>query len=257
VGDPVLELQGVEADLSFLKPWDIEIYTGGYELRRGPEGQKFLVHHWMTHRFAFGLYLEEMQGSGPIRIYCNGNLGEPLSLTAAHVLAGAGLHHRLLQQGCGILHAAYIVYRGRGILFAAPSQVGKSTQAALWQKFAGAEICNGDRALLFRRQGIWHAGGYIGCGSSGICKNQSVPLAAIVFLSQGKENLVRPVGAKEGLHGLLPGLETYHWSVEDIDLALSLAGELAAQVPMLHLSCTPDEGAVQTLKAYLEDRQLC
>ncbi len=251
-----LSISCQEADLSFLQDWEIELYTGAYEIRRG-QGRRFLLHHWMTHRFAFGLYLDELFGTDPLDLYCNEAIREPIRLTAAHFMGLAGLHHRLLQGSAGVLHSSYIAHKGKGILFAAPSQTGKSTQAELWRNYANAEIINGDRALLFCRDGLWHTGGYIACGSSGICRNESYPLQAIVFLEQGKENSIRLATGRERLHGLLTGLETFHWSVEDMDLAVSLAARIGAEVPILHFSCRPDEDAVRTLNQYLETMSLC
>lgn len=66
-----------------------------------------------------------------------------------------GLHHKLLQQDALVIHASYIEFMGRGILFLGPSGTGKSTQARLWNEHAGAPILNGDRALLRQKDGIW------------------------------------------------------------------------------------------------------
>lgn len=245
-----------EGDLSFLQEWETELYTGAYEIRR-KEGKRYLVNHWMTDRFAFALDLDGIYGREQLQLLCNKEMRKPISLTAAHFLGMVGLHHRLLQVGCAVVHASYITHNGKGILFAAPSQTGKSTQAELWRQYAGAEILNGDRALIFCRDGIWYAGGYIACGSSETCKNESYPLGGIVFLEQGKDNLIRPATAKERVCRLFAGMEKFHWSVEDTDLALALASRVGAEVPVLHYSCRPDEAAVYTLKRYLEEMSSC
>ncbi len=258
-GEPthsVYRIRCREADLSFLKDWEIELYTGAYEIRRA-QGRRFLLNHWMTYRYAFGLYLDELFGTEELCLYCNSEIQEPVCLSAAHFMGMAGVHHRLLQAGGAVLHSSYITHNGKGILFAAPSQTGKSTQAELWRKYAGAEILNGDRALLFQRDGIWHTGGYIACGSSGICRNESYPLQAIVFLKQGPENVIRPATGKEGIHGLITGMEFFHWCIEDMDVAISLATRIGSEVPILHFSCRPDEDAVDTLKHYLEAMSPC
>ena len=253
---PSLSIRCQMANLSFLRDWEIELYTGAYEIRRNGE-QRFMLHHWMTHRYAFGLYLDQLFKRGSVCLCCNEEISEPIRMTAAQLLGAAGLHHHLLQEGCGVLHASYISHKEKGILFAAPSRTGKTTQAELWREHAGAEILNGDRALVFCRDGIWYGGGYIACGSSGICRNESYPLCAIVFLEQGKDNMVRSATGKERVHGLITGMETYHWSVEDMDLAFSLASRIGAEIPILHFSCRPDRDAVYSLEQYLEALSQC
>lgn len=239
------------ADLSFLQSWDCPVYTSGYELRR-KEGRTFLLNHWATHRYAYGVYLDELHGREPLRIYYNGQCFRELSIGPRRLLGAVGLHHRMLQGGAGILHASYVAYKGRGILFAAPSQVGKSTQAELWRRYAGAEIINGDRALLIPGEKGWCVGGFFDCGSSGICHNRTLPVGAVVFLEQGPDNCIRQCTEKEGIRRIFAGSEFFHWDVEDVDLALSVAGRLGRELPLLHFSCRPDEDAVRTLREYLE-----
>ena len=251
VGSAPIELEAVTADLSFLEQWKTTVYTGGYELRQG-EGRTFLLNHWMTRRFAYGVFLEELHSGEPLRIYCNKDCLQDLHMRPQHLMGSVGFHHRLLQRSAGILHASYIAYQGRGILFAAPSQVGKSTQAELWRRYAGARIVNGDRALLCRIKGQWHCGGTFSCGSSAICENLTLPLGAVILLEQGTENEIRPTTVKERIHSLLVGLETFHWDVADMDLAIANASRMAVEIPVFRFSCTPEEGAVHTLREYLE-----
>ena len=250
LGAEPIYIRGERADLSFLEDWEIELYTGAYEIRRR-EGRRFFLQHWMTHRFAFGLYLEELFGDGPICLYCNEKLIDDITLTMDHCFGSVGIHHRLLKRECAVVHASYISHEGEGILFTAPSGTGKSTQAELWHRYGGAEVINGDRALLFRREGKWYAGGYIASGSSGICKNEILPVKAVVRLEQGRENAIRPLTKKEGYHTILSAMEIFHWSTEDLDLALGISGCVAGQIPMINFSCRPDETAVCVLKNYL------
>jgi len=255
VGAQTLYIRTEVTDLSFLQEWEIELYTGAYEIRR-KDHRRFLLHHWMTYRFAFGLYLDELFCQGEIHLYCN-RLPEPICMTTARFIGSTGIHHRLLQRDSAVIHASYIDYKGKGILFTAPSQTGKSTQAELWRLHNGAEILNGDRALLLCREDGVSTGGYIACGSSAICKNRLLPLGAIVLLAQGPENVIRPATTKERVHALFSAMEFFHWSSEDLDCALSLANRIAAQAPIFHLICRPDEDAVRTLQHCLEAENIC
>ena len=250
-GEPLV-IDCVAGDLSFLRQWELRLNLGTYEIRQqGDRG--VLLRRWKDCRFAYGVYLEELFSRGNIRVYVEEGLGQQITMSAATFLGAAGLHHKLLQRGCAVIHASYISREGEGILFTAPSQTGKSTQAELWRYYAGAEVVNGDRALLFSREGRWYTGGYMACGTSGICKNRILPLKKIILLEQGRENILRPVTEKEGHRALFSAMEFLHWNVEDMDLALALAGRLAKEASPVHFSCTPDEAAVHVLRKYLEE----
>ena len=105
------------------------------------------------------------------------------------VLEAAGLFDIFADAGMLVLHSAYIVTpAGEAILFSGPSGIGKSTQAALWERFAGARTVNGDRALV--RPVERTVGGVFYAGTSGICQNVTAPLRAVVLLGQAAENRV-------------------------------------------------------------------
>lgn len=155
----------------------------------------------------------------------------------------------LMEHGGIFLHASFIAYEGHAIVFTAPKQTGKSTQAALWQRYRGAEIVNGDRALLRKINGAWTAFGSPYCGTSGICRNSALPVRAIVVLSQAAENAVYPIGAKEAAAAFLEGC-TYDLQTQT-ECVLDLALEVWREVSMLHLACRPDESAVACLERAL------
>ena len=66
------------------------------------------------------------------------------TLSAWQMLQALELFHLLLLEGGAVLHASYILVRGRAILFSGPSGVGKSTQANLWAQYRSAEVINGE-----------------------------------------------------------------------------------------------------------------
>ncbi len=216
------------------------------------EAGLFVMSHWANCRYGYGFRLRELYEKNTVTVYANSRLSPEATFPISRILSTLGLHGKFLQRGAGVLHASYIDYRGSAILFAAPSQTGKSTQASLWEQFAGAEIINGDRALVEKREGKWFAHGYPCCGSSLICINRSLPLAAIVILRQGRENRVEELTPGEKLRALVSGTEVYPWYGEDVENALSFAQALTAEVPVIRLVCRPDEQAVTVLQQYLE-----
>lgn len=164
-------------------------------------------------------------------------------------------HRQLLTRHACVFHASYVDIGGEALLFAGPSGMGKSTQAGLWSEYAGAEVINGDRALLKKIDGKWHAFGYPTCGTSGICINRNLPLRAIVLLSKAPVNRIEALPAAAKVRALIAATELYPWAEDEFDMALEIASDVAAHVPMIQLCCRPDRDAVEILKNYLENEQ--
>ena len=158
------------------------------------------------------------------------------------------LEHLFYRFGGLFLHSAHVSAGGRALLFSAPSGTGKSTQAGLWEKHAGSEVINGDRTLLRKRDGVWHAYGCPMCGTSGIHKQGCEPIHAIVMLSQGTENTVKRLTPGEAFQRIYPEITVPRWNRELVLLAMELLDDVMARVPIYALSCTPDERAVTALR---------
>lgn len=161
------------------------------------------------------------------------------------------LPRTFIRLGGVFLHASFIDVGGEAILFTAQKQVGKSTQAALWQQYRGAEIINGDRALIRRLNGVFCACGSPYCGTSGICRNRILPLKAVVILSRGQENRASRASVRQALASLLDGCTYDVWDADVMDRVTDLCSSIITEVPFYTLSCTPDEGAVRALEEVL------
>ena len=167
------------------------------------------------------------------------------------VLRLLDLPRRMLEHGGVFLHASYIVTHGGAILFTAPKQTGKSTQAALWEAHRGAEIINGDRALVRKIGGTWCACGSPYCGTSKICRNATAPVKAIVMLGRSAENRIRYAAPREAVAAFLDGCTYDTWDRQQVDTVLTLAQQIMEQVPVIRLDCLPDESAVRALEEFL------
>lgn len=185
-------------------------------------------------------------------------LGEYVTSMERHVnysgdlMTLLSLESLLLRHDALLLHAAFIEAGGKAILFSGPSGIGKSTQAALWQKHQGARILNGDRAALRRSEGAWRAWGLPYAGSSGIYRNDSAPLAAIVLLEQGAENTLRRLSSSEALRRLYPEMMIHRWDRGFVEKALDLAAALLESTGVWLLRCRPEEEATRLLSETLE-----
>lgn len=173
-------------------------------------------------------------------------------MTMDNLLSNVMMESLMLAHSRAIFHAATIESNGSAILFTAPSGTGKSTQAELWRKYRGATIVNGDKILLREESGILFACGLPYAGTSGISQNKTLPVAAIVVLQQGKENVIRPVPPAEAVKLLLSQICLQRWHAQDISAALDMVQRFISLVPIYHLACLPDESAVQCLQSALK-----
>lgn len=175
-----------------------------------------------------------------------------LLLPRLRLSAFLSLETLLLRQDAFLLHASAIDWQGRGILFTAPSGTGKSTQAELWRIHENARIINGDRGLVRLTEDGWKVYGSPYAGSSGIHTNLSAPVACIVVLSQGPENCLKRLSPLAAFQHLYRGTTIPAWDMEAVEAGTELLLKVLETVAVFHLSCRPDQGAVEVLKQALQ-----
>lgn len=153
----------------------------------------------------------------------------------------------MLPWGRMILHASAVIYQGKAYVFAAPSGVGKSTHAGLWEKHFGAKVLNGDKVILhIGEKGIMASGGPA-AGSSEIYVNETVPVAALFLLKQGPENKLLSLPKRKAI------LSLYSLAVKssrDTDFnskLVDLAASIGEQLDVLSLECIPEKSAVECI----------
>lgn len=173
------------------------------------------------------------------------------SITAKLVLNAMEAEHLIAQQNGILLHAAYIRWEDKAILFTAPSGTGKSTQADLWCRLREAELINGDRAAIMVTTDGIEVRGIPFAGSSGVCKNVSLPLAAIVYLAQAPSTSIKPLTGVQAFRHLWEGCSVNVWNREDMDLSSRAVADIVDKIPVFYLACTPDESAVIALEKAL------
>ena len=161
------------------------------------------------------------------------------------------MERRMIARSAMTLHCAYMRYKDEAILFSAPSGMGKTTQATLWEKHRGSRVINGDKALLREIEGRWTACGWPVCGSSGVCHDEDTPIRAIVMLSQGKTDTIRRLSPFQAFTQIYTQVTVNSWNRDAQQRAMDLIERLASQVPVYHLSCTISEDAVRCLEEAL------
>ncbi len=195
----------------------------------------------------YAFVLREKTDSSVLRCeYLPGN--EKYMDYARNLITLMDIEATLLDFGSLIFHSSLVRWNNKGILFVASSGTGKSTQASLWEKYAGAEVLNGDRAAIRKIDGIWKAYGLPYAGTSGIYRNESAPVAAIVALRQSENNHIRRINGAEAFRSLYPETMIHRWDPTFENKASDLLLTAINEIPVFLLECRPDCEAVKILK---------
>lgn len=189
-----------------------------------------------------------------MRIYCR-----PLhtSETLDHLFHALRLFFLYLAQKKDrfAVHSASILYHEKAWLFSGHSGMGKSTHTALWHERFQTPYLNGDLNLIGSENGQFFVYGISWCGTPGIFTTKQYPPGGIVLLGRHPElDLAEELSAPDKILRVMQRMISPAWNAELLDRNLSFASEIAARVPVFHLSCTMQPSAAQAARAEI-DRQ--
>ncbi len=143
-----------------------------------------------------------------------------------------------------LLHAAVLEYKGNGYAFLGRSGTGKSTHTGLWKRYIdGVKIVNGDKPILQSTPDGFLVYGTPWMGKEGFGENTHVPLKALCFLEQAKENSIRRLSVKETVRLVFPQI-LHPFEEDKAEKMLELADKLVTETPAYLLRCTISEEAV-------------
>ena len=165
------------------------------------------------------------------------------------------LERPLLRHGRAMLHASAVIYEGKAYLFLAPSGGGKSTQAALWEKL-GARLLNGDKVVVSRTAQGWTAWGSPIAGSSGIYRDLQAPAAAVMVVKKSEHDRLRRLSGRDSLLQLYGFAVKSGWDRAFNCRLLDLLEQMALEVPVYELECTPRPSAAVYALQKLKGTQL-
>lgn len=232
------------------KPEGTELYTGG-DFRVYRAGESVIRYVGDLSRGADSAYLHTCQAGALTEATFSRRVLEK-KISSKQLLRALDLNRLITEHRGILLHASFIEHEGQAILFTAPSETGKSTQAQLWCDHAGAALVNGDRAVVRILDGEVFACGIPMSGSSSVRRNVTLPLKAIVYLSQAPENRIQRLRGVRAFRRVWEGCTLNVWDRADVELATRTVTEVITRVRVFHLACTPDAGAVNLLKHTLE-----
>jgi len=175
-----------------------------------------------------------------------------------HMILGDAFAFCQTNYGQTVLHSAAASYKGKAILFSAPSETGKSTHTSLWKKFYSDDVVlfNDDTPVIFEQEDKLYSCGTPWSGKTEINENVQFPLAAIVFLKQGKENSIRPLSTVESVVKLLN--ETKKPVFEHLmDKHMEIISNIIRKTPIYELTCNISKEAVDLVKdtVFPEDKK--
>lgn len=175
-------------------------------------------------------------------------LAFPGKISVKSVLKAMSVEHTVLENQGFVLHCSYIDVKGKAVLFTAPSETGKSTQAELWKKLRGADIINGDRAVVRITEDGIVADGIPFAGSSNYCEKRTLPLQGIVYLDQANITSIKRIEGSKAFSAIWKGCSLNTWDNKDVEKLAELVKKVVEKVPIFYMPCTPDKSAVEAVE---------
>ena len=168
-----------------------------------------------------------------------------------HAYIGFDFANRLGALGGAVLHGSAIAYKGRGVIFSAPSGTGKSTHTGIWKQCFGDDVIfiNDDKpALRFEQEAVYMYG-TPWSGKTALNTNMRVPLHAVVFVERGEKNAVRRLDLTESIFFLQTQVIQPCHDAEIGSALIDKMIEVATRVPIYMLTCNMDSEAAYVARA--------
>ncbi len=204
-------------------PWIIYETPSGYIYKMFVEGNEespliaiFNKNHSEGHIY---------KGENYVQAFKKGNLTSLLCFPTDQILFA----RLLADRGGIILHGSGLIFKGKGYLFAGHSDAGKTTLVNLFHHHA--RILNDDRMIVRKENGRFYLYGTPWHGDLSLVAPDRVPLKAILFLNQAKENRIErteDLEAFKRLYGCtIKALVTGQWAKNALDVCQDLSREAA------------------------------
>ena len=151
------------------------------------------------------------------------------------------------------LHSVSVLYKDKAWLFSGSSGTGKSTHAALWQKYLEAPTINGDLNLLAFENGRPVIHGIPWCGTSEIFDTKTYKLGGIVLLKQAPSDYTKELTEDEKILLVSQRLISPNWTRELFEINVNFVEELVKDILTCRLYCTKEQSALDVMKNYIDE----
>lgn len=143
-----------------------------------------------------------------------------------------------------LVHASVIAYQNRAYVFLGRSGTGKSTHSRLWlQYIEGTHLLNDDNPVIRIDGEKAIVYGSPWSGKTPCYLNQSMPLGAIVRLSQFPENKIEQLKGAVAYAAVAPSASAIKWKTQYADGLHTTLSLLTSTAGIYHLQCRPDKEA--------------
>ena len=162
-----------------------------------------------------------------------------------------------------VIHACALVWKGFAWLFTAPSGTGKTTLYLNWKRLLGDEvmILNGDMPFVLARPGkeVWVCPSPWN-GKENYGSLARAPLGGILFLSQGRENVMARMGIPEAVALLYSRFICISDSEKTVRCLSEIEERILETVPVWDFKNRGDLSSAlvssREIKKYLEEKKL-
>ena len=143
-----------------------------------------------------------------------------------------------------MVHASVIAHGGGGYMFLGRSGTGKSTHSRLWlNHIDDTSLLNDDNPVIRFIDGQAYVYGTPWSGKTPCYKNESMPLKAVVRLSQAPYNKISRLAPLQSFASLMPACSCMRWDGPSVAALHKTVESVIGVVPCWHLECLPDEEA--------------
>jgi len=144
-------------------------------------------------------------------------------------------------------HSSVTVNNGKGYLFLGKSGTGKSTHSSLWLKhIQGSYLLNDDNPIVrVHEDGSIIVYGSPWSGKTPCYKQESVPIGAIVRISQCPENKIHRNSLPEAYASVMASTSGFKPIKQIADGMHETIAALVSTIPCYTLDCRPDREAAE------------
>lgn len=143
-----------------------------------------------------------------------------------------------------MVHASVIAHDGGGYMFLGRSGTGKSTHSRLWLKYIeDTHLLNDDNPVIRFVDGEALVYGTPWSGKTPCYRNESVPLKAVVRLSQAPYNRIARLAPLHAFASLMPACSCMRWDGRSVYALHKTVESVIGVAPCWHLECLPDQDA--------------